>query len=95
MLNFLLFLDGYSDSESPQIIEFPNNTVIRFVACGFFHCAAISSDNSVFTWGIGTDGQLGHGENLNLTSPRRISSFYKRKNDIDLHSNDEGRLNSN
>ena len=31
-------------------------------ACGFFHTAAVTEDGSLYTWGLGAQGQLGHGD---------------------------------
>lgn len=71
----ICFLGDYSDSEIPIYIPFPSSPIIRFISCGFFHCAAISNENCVYTWGGGLEGQLGHGDNLNLSIPKKIVSF--------------------
>ncbi|WOL05151.1 ultraviolet-B receptor UVR8 [Canna indica] len=40
--------------EPPELVK------IRQVACGEYHTAAISEDGEVYTWGLGSMGQLGH-----------------------------------
>ncbi|THU54002.1 hypothetical protein C4D60_Mb10t20370 [Musa balbisiana] len=40
--------------EPPELVK------IRQVACGEYHTAAISEDGDVYTWGLGSMGQLGH-----------------------------------
>lgn len=47
--------------------------VVR-VACGG-HSLAITSDGSLFSWGNGKHGQLGHGSFELECSPRRIAAF--------------------
>jgi len=45
---------------SPALISFRALVVIRRVAAGHGHSAALSDAGSVFTWGLGSDGQLGY-----------------------------------
>lgn len=33
----------------------------RLLACGWRHTLAVSEEGQMFTWGRGTNGQLGHG----------------------------------
>ncbi|CAL9098655.1 unnamed protein product [Musa textilis] len=40
--------------EPPELVK------IRQVTCGEYHTAAISEDGDVYTWGLGSMGQLGH-----------------------------------
>ena len=63
----------------PISIPFPSSPIIRFISCGFFHCAALSKENCVYTWGGGSEGQLGHGDNLNLSFPKKVVSFTNSK----------------
>lgn len=42
---------------------------------GAEHSAAISDDGSVFTWGRGDSGQLGHGDELSRCVPTCIAGF--------------------
>ncbi|KAL5725775.1 HECT-type E3 ubiquitin transferase [Ranunculus cassubicifolius] len=40
--------------EAPEVVK------INQVSCGEYHTAAISENGEVYTWGLGTMGQLGH-----------------------------------
>jgi len=45
------------------------------VACGEFHTAAVTEENSsVYTWGLGIWWRLGHGDEEDQLSPRRVVS---------------------
>ncbi len=46
-------------------------TVI-LIACGEAHSAAISSEEELFTWGAGSYGRLGHGDELDKAEPQMI-----------------------
>ena len=45
------------------------------VSCGDFHTAALSDQGEMFTWGKGSDGRLGHGNESNESQPRPIEAF--------------------
>lgn len=50
--------------ECPEPVEVPlPNIVVVDVRLGNHHGVFISSDGAAYTWGFGTDGQLGHGDN--------------------------------
>ena len=42
------------------------------VSMGFTHTAAVADDGSVFTWGNGAFGQLGHGTTDDSLVPRKV-----------------------
>jgi len=44
----------------------------RRVACGPEHSLALGADDSVWSWGSGTFGKLGHGAELDVLTPARI-----------------------
>eukprot|EP00743_Colponemidia_sp_Colp-15_P004531 GILK01004885.1.p1 GENE.GILK01004885.1~~GILK01004885.1.p1 ORF type:complete len:1295 (-),score=295.34 GILK01004885.1:364-3981(-) len=48
-------------SAVPLIVIFKQQVAIRQIACGGFHTAALTDTGSVWTWGDGRLGQLGHG----------------------------------
>jgi len=66
---------SYHDEISPVRISFGNSAKMKFINAGFFHSAAISDKGSLFTWGIGSEGQLGHKSNLNTNSPKKMDFF--------------------
>lgn len=45
------------------------------VSAGDWHNAAIGQDGSLFTWGRGDCGQLGHGDDRNRWQPKQLESF--------------------
>mmetsp|Transcript_15876 Transcript_15876/g.24801 ORF Transcript_15876/g.24801 Transcript_15876/m.24801 type:complete len:492 (+) Transcript_15876:48-1523(+) len=46
----------------PQLVKFDPPARIVSACAGSFHCAAISSDDTMYTWGFGESGQLGLGK---------------------------------
>ncbi|XP_031251112.1 PH, RCC1 and FYVE domains-containing protein 1-like isoform X1 [Pistacia vera] len=51
---------------------------VEEIACGSYHVAALTSSSEVYTWGKGTNGQLGHGDKDNRNSPTLVD-FLKDK----------------
>ena len=49
------------------------------IACGAQHCAAISGEGIVFTWGNGGYGRLGHKDQKNLFTPKPIMDECRAK----------------
>ena len=47
------------------------NRVADF-SCGEEHCALLTADGKVYTWGYGNDGQLGHKERTNTNQPKLL-----------------------
>lgn len=45
------------------------------VSCGPYHTAAVTMDGSLFTWGNGLFGKLGHGDSRTVLTPRRVEAF--------------------
>jgi len=50
---------------------------ISWLSCGFEHCAALSSDQKVLTWGYGASGCLGHGDTNTYPNPTIINSLFE------------------
>lgn len=64
------------DEHLPVKINFPGlNTSIKFINAGYFHAAAISKKGHLYTWGVGSEGQLGHKSNMNINSPKKVDFF--------------------
>ena len=40
-----------------------------------FHSLALTADGAVWSWGIGTNGQLGHGDQQFQLLPKKIEAF--------------------
>ena len=45
------------------------------VALGRHHTAALTSTGAVWTWGLGSSGQLGHGDSANYSVPKRVEAL--------------------
>ena len=48
---------------------------VKAVFCGGAHTAALSVDHRMYTWGLGTSGQLGHGDMASRLVPTEVSSL--------------------
>ncbi|MBA0799453.1 hypothetical protein Gohar_009970, partial [Gossypium harknessii] len=64
-----------TDICSPVQVKFPNDQAhscyccfqilkVVQVSCGWRHTLAITEEQNIFSWGRGTNGQLGHGESM-------------------------------
>lgn len=62
-------------SKPRPILTLENEQIVDIVASKF-HTAAITNNGNVYTWGLGKDGRLGHGNELNLPSPTLIQFFF-------------------
>ena len=64
---------GGANRSSP--VQIGNGTYWKKVMQGESHTIAIRTDNTVWSWGWGGVGQLGHGNTSNKSSPVQISSL--------------------
>ncbi|EKX53607.1 hypothetical protein GUITHDRAFT_160884 [Guillardia theta CCMP2712] len=67
---------GHGDKASlpvPKRIERLNGEKITNISCGAKHSVALSQDGTMFTWGHGEQGRLGHGNNTDFLQPEPIS----------------------
>ena len=55
---------------------------VSSVACGTDHTCVLTDSGRVFTWGGGSRGQLGHGDNRDLCAPRCVSALRRRVKQI-------------
>jgi alpha-tubulin suppressor-like RCC1 family protein len=53
-------------------------TTWRSVAAGLMHFAATKTDNTLWVWGRNTNGQLGNGNILAVSSPTQITGSYSK-----------------
>ena len=49
------------------------------ITCGNDHSICITASGEVYSWGLGTNGQLGHGDKLSQKIPKLISYFSNNK----------------
>ena len=62
----------------PRVREELMGVAIRALACGADHCAAVTDDGGLLTWGESTHGQLGHGDRGRLERRRRVLALAGR-----------------
>ncbi|KAL5753461.1 hypothetical protein ACOSP7_023638 [Xanthoceras sorbifolium] len=60
------------DKCSPVQVKFPNDQKVVQISCGWRHTLAVTERQNVFSWGRGTNGQLGHGESSDRNIPKII-----------------------
>ena len=53
------------------------NTVV-VLAAGVKHMLAVTGDGKLYSWGEGTNGRLGHGDQTTVAEPRLLSSLKGR-----------------
>ncbi|CAK9050693.1 E3 ubiquitin-protein ligase HERC2 (HECT domain and RCC1-like domain-containing protein 2) (HECT-type E3 ubiquitin transferase HERC2) [Durusdinium trenchii] len=66
---------------TPRQITSLKGERIAQVVCGDFFCAALSENGTLFTWGMGSEGQLGHNSKTDLHIPTQVhagSTSFKR-----------------
>ncbi|KAG2660578.1 PH, RCC1 and FYVE domains-containing protein 1-like [Panicum virgatum] len=54
---------------------------VRDVSCGSFHVAVLTINGKVFTWGKGTEGQLGLGDYIDRRSPTLVEALEDKQVD--------------
>lgn len=56
----------------PTLVQNLFGWEVTRVACGDQHSVVLTSDNEVFTWGLGHDGRTGQGSTENVFSPTKV-----------------------
>ena len=60
---------------TPSILRFFMSNPVLWLSCGFEHCAVVTVEGEVFTWGYGGSGALGHGNTLSYVTPTRVQAL--------------------
>lgn len=68
-----LGLGSMDDANMPCKVDLPGP--VAQVACGWRHTLAVLKDDSAWSWGRGTNGQLGHGDTEGALVPKRIAAI--------------------
>ncbi|KAH6922123.1 hypothetical protein HPB50_009663 [Hyalomma asiaticum] len=63
----------------PHLVETLAGREVVKVAAGLYHSLAVTKDGSLFTWGWGVHGQLGHGSCDDERQPRVVASLADHK----------------
>jgi len=74
---------GYDDATRPSAVSLARVTgladvgAIETIRCGASHCAALDPTGVLFTWGLASSGELGHGgwTPIEVDVPRVVSSM--------------------
>eukprot|EP00743_Colponemidia_sp_Colp-15_P008722 GILK01009499.1.p1 GENE.GILK01009499.1~~GILK01009499.1.p1 ORF type:complete len:421 (-),score=31.77 GILK01009499.1:152-1375(-) len=67
------------DVSIPTIIRGIEDRVVRAIACGSKHSLAIDKKGELFSWGCGSDGQLGHGSKTSMLVPHKVNPANSRR----------------
>ncbi|CAN1787591.1 Ultraviolet-B receptor UVR8 [Linum perenne] len=63
------------DHCSPVQLKFPHDQKVVQISCGWRHTLAVTDRQNVFSWGRGTNGQLGHGESIDRNLPKIVEAL--------------------
>ncbi|XP_021116719.1 E3 ISG15--protein ligase HERC5-like isoform X2 [Heterocephalus glaber] len=70
-----LGLGHTKNTDSPSLVEVPDNQKVECVACGGAHTALLTQDGLMFTFGAGKHGQLGHNSTKNELRPCLVTEL--------------------
>eukprot|EP00698_Gefionella_okellyi_P000351 TRINITY_DN1029_c0_g1_i4.p1 TRINITY_DN1029_c0_g1~~TRINITY_DN1029_c0_g1_i4.p1 ORF type:complete len:588 (-),score=70.43 TRINITY_DN1029_c0_g1_i4:829-2592(-) len=62
----------------PVLVEGLHGKTVTAVSSGNFFTIAATSHGDCYTWGCGTNGPLGHGDEENVFYPKRVSVLHKK-----------------
>jgi alpha-tubulin suppressor-like RCC1 family protein len=67
---------NYSIIRRPRLLlqDLSSKGVIN-VSVNRYHTACVTKAGEVFTWGVGDDGRLGHGDDLHQETPKRVEAL--------------------
>ena len=60
---------------APQRVMLPARTQVRAIALGRAHVMALAATGQLYTWGMGLDGRLGHGDAVHRDGPTLVSAL--------------------
>jgi alpha-tubulin suppressor-like RCC1 family protein len=65
--------NGSPNTDSSLPVQVPGLTNVSRIAVGSNHCVVVRGNRTVWTWGLGTSGQLGNGGQTNTTIPVQVT----------------------
>ena len=69
----------YQDQLLPKKVEAFAGRCVVAVSAGAAHSLAITADGSLWSWGWGRDGQLGHADQQRQLLPKKVEAFAGRR----------------
>ena len=66
---------GDEDISRSSPVQIGSVTDWNSVDSGYYYVSAIKTDGSLWSWGRGDDGQLGHGAETPRSSPEQVGSL--------------------
>lgn len=68
-----------SDGKQPCLVQDRlAGELVEEISCGSYHVAALTSRSEVFTWGMGANGRLGHGDIEDKKTPTLVEALKDR-----------------
>ncbi|XP_071953933.1 probable E3 ubiquitin-protein ligase HERC4 [Antedon mediterranea] len=67
-----LGLNDRKDHLAPTHLKSLRSQQVKYIACGENHSVMLTSNGGVFTFGDGTNGQLGHNVNTDEINPKKV-----------------------
>ncbi|XP_044469876.1 ultraviolet-B receptor UVR8 isoform X2 [Mangifera indica] len=64
-----------ADHCSPVQVKFPDDQKVVQISCGWRHTLAVTDQQNVYSWGRGTNGQLGNGQSCDRNIPIIIEAL--------------------
>eukprot|EP00742_Colponemidia_sp_Colp-10_P005177 GILJ01005529.1.p1 GENE.GILJ01005529.1~~GILJ01005529.1.p1 ORF type:complete len:638 (+),score=72.35 GILJ01005529.1:42-1916(+) len=64
---------------APQVVRSFAKVKISFIAAAYHHCMALTATGTLFTWGAGAKGQLGHGRTDSVLTPKLVEPLQKER----------------
>lgn len=68
--------EGVRESAVPRAVAGLADVRVLSVAVGYWHTLALSEDGSIYSFGSGFNGRLGHGDTIAQHAPRRIDALH-------------------
>ncbi|KAJ0879527.1 putative regulator of chromosome condensation 1/beta-lactamase-inhibitor protein II [Helianthus annuus] len=59
----------------PMEVKFPDEQKVVQISCGWRHTLAVTARHNLYSWGRGTNGQLGHKEAIDRNIPKLIEAL--------------------
>ncbi|RHW71201.1 BTB/POZ domain/Regulator of chromosome condensation (RCC1) repeat [Trypanosoma brucei equiperdum] len=68
----------------PQVVRVPTEHKLVRIHAGQWHSGAINAAGELFTWGVGYQGRLGHGDNGPVMRPKKVVGALTGRHVVDV-----------